>query len=389
MRFTYEPESFTWRLVWETDIVRPRSGVEQRAAIVRMPRHEFDAEYVLDLEDLREVRSGLHAGAESTHQLPMWSHEAPVIEFDGSGNVVIDSLHSEAFPVGRSVLIRDEEFGDFVGEITDSEFDGGTVVLTLDPEVGSAYHKPDVLVTPLVDVYVHDDLTTGRWRLNDIGRFDLKAVSQAYFETMGFGADALPTFDGYYLLDVPPSIDDDEVLTEQHRADVTGMDGAGVLKPVTGIARGDVVRQAKFAWHTPADRQFWLKFLWAVEGRRVPFLTPTWRPDLDLTHAQTADTDELDVAASPDFRTWWTLVPSRRYLAVMFEDGTFEAAEVTAVTDNLDNTHTLTLAATLTTGGPIAYLSLLEVVRLASDVVEVTCLHGRGHFNLPLVAVAV
>jgi hypothetical protein len=389
MIVSQEPDSFVLRLTWDTEILKLAGGKEQRFAHERLPSIEVEASFVLERAELAEVRTRLFRDYLLEHEIVLWIFETTVAGSTGADNIVIDELSAAPLAeVGRRLLIRVPGLADHEAEVTAVGAVGSDALLTLDPPPPAAYRATGVQVLPLIGIHLQDGQATGRWRLNEAGRFNLSAVSTSFFESLGAGGAAVPEYDSFYLLDIPPSIDDREMLTEQHQAAVQGLEALGPTSPVSHYEYGDIARQAKFSWNTEADRQFWFTFFAAVEGRRMPFLFPTWRPDLVTAEDPVDTATELVVTDAPDYREWWA-ARSHKRLAIMWSDGTFQPVTVSAITDNLDGTLTLDLTdpIEIPAGAEFEYLSFLEIVRLAEDKIELSGEHGQYRFNLPLVTV--
>lgn len=388
MIIAFEPVSYSFSLTWDTQIIKASDGTEQRMAVGGPPRLDINAQFLLDLDDLREVRSMLFREPDAVHEMVLWHEETQVIGSTGADNIVIPQVAADCLAAeDRRLILRVAGEDDHVATVTAVANVGDDYQLTLDPAPAAVYRAAPTRVLPLYEVYLRDNQTTSRWRLNEVGRWAMSAVGKTFFTGAGTGSIDIPTFDGHLMLDVPSSIGEKDTLTEQHQAMIEGLGSdVGPAVPVTQMAFGDIAREAKFAWHSDEDRQFWKNFLYTVEGRRRPVLTPTWRPDLELAAPTAATGDEILVLDTPDLRDWWT-ADSHKRLAFMFSDGTFEAGKVVAIDDNLDGTLTLTLDDPLTSGDDIEFISFLETVRLANDRVEVEYAAGQGRFDLPLVVV--
>lgn len=383
MIIDYDPVSYTATLAWDTVIIKTESGIEQRAARVRLPRLDISEDVLVEPADAKALRASLFTAPAALHEIVVWHEETFVLGSTGVDNIIVSGLAGDCLAaVGRRLILRLADHDDHTAQVTAVGSSGSNYVLTLDPAPAAALRDRPTMVLPLMSVQLKDNATTNRWRLDNIVRWKVETIGRTFFSG-GTGADALPTFDGYVLLDVPSSIDDSG-LAEQHQGALAGGDAPGYVDLTTGAIAGDISRAARFGWITETERQFWKLFLYTVEGRRQTFLHPTWREDLELAGPTAASGSTLDVLDTPDYRDWFA---THKYLALMFDDGTFEPVKVTLVTDNLDGTLTLTLSSAMTTGDTIAYISLLETVRLASDEVEFQLQPGGASFELGLTVV--
>ena len=390
MIITEEPESFTFRFVWDTDVRKMQNGSEQRESRIQYPGIEVDAEFVFDNEEaMRAIRAALFTGPTTAHEIAFWPMEGRVTGSTAANNIKVAAKDSAMLAaIGNRLFLRKAGEDDHIATVTGVALAAGVYTLTLNPAPAAGLREAGVSVMPLLGIYLYDEPTTSRWRLQNGMRWSLRAVSRVYFANLGLGGDDPSEHDTMLLLDAASVVAKDETLAEQHQGGVMGVSLPGTLESVSLYDFADIARQCNFSWHNSTDRQWWLNFLLIVEGRRQPFLHPTWRKDL-LTDTDPVDgSNELLVLDDPDYRPWWAAVSHKR-LAVMWDDGTFQPVTVEDITDNLDGTLTLGLASNIVvpSGATFLQLSFLEVVRLANDTVEFKYDAGAATIDLPLVVV--
>lgn len=182
----------------------------------------------------------------------------------------------------------------------------------------------------------------------------------------------MPTeYKGFDVLEVEPNRANDP-SDSIDRATVFLDQGIG---KVFSIDNSDApIAEHSFDWFmdTPALVQEFRDFVTARRGMAVPFWVPTWREDLTLAApigpAITTVTIQ-DIGYSESY--FATL--ARRYIAIMFSDGTFYYRKILGAVDNGNGTETLTIDDVLGVDVPIdTLISFLLFCRLSDDEVSIT-----------------
>ncbi len=108
-------------------------------------------------------------------------------------------------------------------------------------------------------------------------------------------------------------------------------------------------------------------------GRLKPFWLPSGRHDVSLAQDAASGAGSVRVWSSGYGAAIWPLGPYRRHLALRRPSGAYDFRKVTAVTQNLDGTETLTLSSTLSAALPMAgsMVSHLILYRLDEDLVRI------------------
>ena len=96
-----------------------------------------------------------------------------------------------------------------------------------------------------------------------------------------------------------------------HRTRTTGSRSSA--RSVTAWPRSKIRRSHQWLVSTPAERQWWKRFLRTVRGRWKPFLLPTWRPDLTL-FAQPGDGADVLLVREDYLDEWFPSAAHRRLL---------------------------------------------------------------------------
>jgi hypothetical protein len=110
-------------------------------------------------------------------------------------------------------------------------------------------------------------------------------------------------------------------------------------------------------------------FLHRRKGRAVPFWLPTWRRDLPLAEAIAAG-ETFDIKDVGYTELQFPFV-SRRHIALISTAGDVTIREIAYAVDNGDGTETITVSGALPEMPASTMVSLLTLMRLADDQVEI------------------
>jgi hypothetical protein len=164
---TFVPEfkgEFTLKLSWVTDIIKARSGKEQRIATIQAPKQSYEGDVHLEAQDARSLRAALarFSAAGATYLLGL-PHESMSLVADASGtNVFVSSSGGinlcDWREIGQRVAVRDTE-GNYV-EATIQLVNGGTI--TLDKSVGSVGRYGGEIM-PLMPVFLEQQQSFNRF----------------------------------------------------------------------------------------------------------------------------------------------------------------------------------------------------------------------------------
>lgn len=391
----YQPLAVQQRLSWRTGILKTYSGLESRVCYRKNPRESWLILYAVDLElDRRDLRLALFDDPVSAWYIPLKTYSVPSQDDVTIGLVTIDSTYADWVVANQKVYVEgddpEDEDSAFLTTITGV---GGTtsarvLVLADAPPVGGTFSAGLTRVSPVYSVLLEDAQATARAApagsaieaaLRDVGAgtWQMQGTSAAYRTTWGTGSAALTSHDGYYVMDRRPVVEADpeeQFLTELRRFDL-----GGVVTQQWSKASADIRRSHLLQFTGDAERQWLIKFLTSVYGPQVAFLLPTWQPDLDLV-AQPAGGTTLDVYRTPGYQTWFASA-AHKHLQLLKEDGSVEYLKATACVDNMDGTETITVSTTIG-GGDVERVSLLELARIADDVVDLLHVGDRVESEL-------
>lgn len=373
---SYKPnEPTVQRFEFKTDILRSYDGTEQRIALRPEPREKLEYNILLENEvEMREMKNSLFNGLGSPIVLPLWHEPVEITvdvgvavveifgDFSQSDIVAEDFIYIESADESTSELAR-------VASITSTK-------ITVDNTLDNTYSIGDVVYSTRI-VQRPDNSSMGRFLVN-AGRLPVNGESIELRDIGGTGA-TVDTYASLPVLTYRPSYRG-APAEESYRLNYERIDYADNNFLIQyGATFPNIIQPRSFYLQrvTPDDFQYWKKFLMTVQGRREPFLAPTWRPDLTLDSIPVVGVGEMDIRTDEGVNYGSDYFASEAHKMLQIETGLGNIGYVTVDTteDNLDGTMTLTLTATVpdvdgtgTLSEPVM-LSFLEKVRLASDEV--------------------
>lgn len=364
----YYPQEteITHTVAWQTEILKARSGLEQRVNHASRLQ-SFAME--MDLTDAQalEVRSSLFREPAALHDLPL-RHESMPAQADVTTNaVVIDITMTDYFAIGSEVVVENPAGDYWQTNITNATGANNAKTLTLgaSPPVGKTFAAGVTRVIPVVqDVLVRDRGSMNRYAV-ERGRWPITLMSPPHGSVVGNGA-SLTTFDSLNVFNRPLSING--TAQEGNIGAVELVEALGVWSATEHRGYSDVIRDHQVYLGTQAEKQWIKKFYDTVRGRQVMFLAPTWRPDL-LPSAQPNGTTSFVVNSASGYVANWFPSLAHRRLQINFSDGSFTYRKVNSCVDNGNGTQTLTLATSLSNPAFTTTISasFLEQVRFRDD----------------------
>ena len=381
-------EEIDWTPSWRTDVIKTWPGPESRISVLSFPREVYGLRYLLEEPEMRELRRQLYLGPADEYQIPL-EHESMVVVSAVVGvTVVADTTYSDWIATGQPVLVRNLLGQSYSANIVSAiGYPGAATILTLSasPPLGQSYPGGSSRILPLAQVDLDDGSGVNRYQVN-VGAWSIAARDRVFHTTWGTGAPAAVTFAGLRVLDRRPL--NETQPEEQNQAGLERLDlGASALVEWSRVV-SDLVRfhefmiGGEFSSFAP-DRQWWRAFLFAVRGRQVPFLLPTWRDDLPLAAPPVPASFTLLVTKPPDYAAWFagSAAQDRLLLVTDEQSGQWTYTGVSGVVDNLDGTETITTTVAVPPD-PIEKICFLETVRLEEDAVPIGFGSARGHVTL-------
>ena len=370
--FAWEPERpIVETLEWKTDILQAADGTEQRISWRKNPRQSMSMQVqVPEGEDRRKMMNLLRGWHARVFGVPIW-WEARTLESDvaaAATSITVDTDYAD-YRVGGLVIIWSAP--DVFDAVEIDTVNAGSLDLT--SPVSNAYTAGETLVMPLrvaqlgstvpIQTYLNAlQQVTLDWRVKD------NDVGDSFGDTTPYSThNSKVMLDGYNEADGPipedlfrkiQTIDSEIGKWDQYSDQLTSV-------PVTQKGFYGGTRQA--IWEAR-------KLFHALNGSQVSFYLPTFYYDLIATEGLTASSTDLKVE-NTGFTDY--VVGAEPYLSIWIEltDGSILTRQVTAsvVVDTDNETLTVDSAwAGAVTLDEIARISLLRLVRLADDRVEIT-----------------
>jgi len=373
MLITQPYESLAWTLSWRTDLLKGMDGLEQRVALLRSPRESYAFQFVLNEQELRDIRRQLVVDATTPIQVPL-RHEGLLLSAEPTADLVAGNIpFADWATVDREVLVESDLGYHYATTITDVHGAYLTVAdVPVDPGHYPAYKTN---VSPLVDVQAADGLSVARHAVN-AGKFTLTGYDTAFHTTWGAGiGGAFTTLDSYVIVDwvsVPLMGD---LARETFSAGLTVLDAGAAREVIQRRDAADIRREHTFRWAAPAYRQLWKAFLYRQRGRCKPCLLSTFRDDLVLRSQPSIAATTLVVEDRDDYLAWFAASAAQARLALATADGT-QYVKVTNAVASASDTITLTISAGVA-NVPITRVSFLELCRFDTDDVVVKI--DQGH----------
>lgn len=363
-----EPENGTvvQTLKYWTDVQRARDGSERRASLLTKPREVLNQSIVMVDDAVGTLRSTLFGAPLTKTYLPIYFEAVPSKNIVNSNVVTVDSTYADWIYTGTKILLLNFNYQYFTANVVNITGSGAATVLQLDatPPVAHDTYGIGSRVAPLYPVTPKDGQGLPRWLVN-IGRWDATFDVAEPITSYGTGA-TINSYDGLQVIDIRPRVEGDAggdvVSQDTFNSVMTALDTRNAYANRSPLARPRITRQHTWFIHTPADRQYWKKFIHTSLGMQKMFLLPTWRDDL-VIQAQPAALDTvLQIKSTPDYVNNYFPSLAHRRLQLEHADGTVEYCKVVSATDGGLGIQYLTLSAGVS-GTAISRISLLEQVR--------------------------
>lgn len=375
------PEVVTQTQQWRTDVLKAHDGTEHRIAILPTPRDRFDLQWLLDDEQMREVRGDLLTSPDETFLVPL-SHESEPLTAALTGTTLyFDQTYVDWCQVGRAVLVLPfDDQGDDYHQAMITAVGVGSV--TISPTAAPlSFPAGSARVYPLAGLYLADGAPLSRWPVN-MGAWSLSGATARLLPVLGTGASSIAEYDGLPVLDEVPL--NTEQVQEATEAGVQLIDYGGTIASAWGREASDFMRGVRLMLSTRAERQWAKALLDALRGRQCAFLLPTWRPDLPLVSGAVTGGDTIDVESTA------FLNGSDAHTRVQFvhANGVVSYHTIVTATDNLDGTHSVELTPVFVADvDDDTSICWLELCRLASDDAVWTHYTARSVLNLSVLVV--
>ncbi len=267
-------------LTWQTNIVKSRSGLEQRIALFDMPGESYEGEILLTSDvELQQLRAHLRKRPNAVYLLPLRPEGLLIGAAFAGPTFAVDTTYSDWMTTtGRRVMVEAPDGSYYTGVVQSlTPATPGPTVMALDTSPPTTYPAGS-RVYPLFAVNLLDNQPVGRYPVN-AGRwpFSARALSDGPVP-MGQGATLPTSTDGRYILNRNPL--NNTLTQEREVAGLSLLEFGGTHAISWAMPESDMHRVFSYSYRTQAERQFWKKFLYEIRGAQKRFYLPTWRTDI-------------------------------------------------------------------------------------------------------------
>ena len=355
----------TEQWVFNTDIMVSENATEQRVAIRQVPQRRLNYVGAVKSEaDRKRHLNQLHAAMGREIYIPYWQYSCPI-----SVEATIGS--TELFCVPDQADLRDGDYILLTDSSTNNKYflQASTILsdrinLTLPLEVNVGKRWLVILTLPhFIGSTPGISMQTLSGTLNVNGT---ESTPRSPLARPG-ATPSYETMEGLTILvDRPlPGAEEQFTINEELLQAPTGLNSLSSTwdHPLTHGRRSWVVKR------TAMD--YWRGFFDNIKGRQGAFLLPTWHADMTLFGTPSDAYTSFDISDEEYFSGYFQHNTHRR-VQLDTQGGIFYR-KVDTVTDNEDGTYTVNITPAMPSGSPntqINKISLLELVRLDSDVVE-------------------
>jgi len=368
---TLEPESpISLSLEWRTDVIVARSGLERRAAQRSSPRWMLTMTLRLQSEaDIRRLRWMLSQKLGESWRVPVWHKPARVTADAASGQAVVDLDNTKSDIVaGDWVFLRRRDG-------TVSEFGTVSVAsasqLTLSGNLANTYAAGS-RVYLAVEALLREQQGISRWPVNAA---EVSLVADVLrHRSPGGGGGSVSLYRGLPIIGDPPA---GEQFEESYEAGKERADFGARVALVRGWDRGRATYPRSLHLGGRADLADVEALLEDLVGMREPFWLPTWTPDFAIVSAPSGSSTPTVSDDPVGYIAAWYAAERNPHIQAEDASGNTSQHRVTAVAG--------TPTVTLTLNYPLPFtatkISLLQLVRLGSDQVEIEYGYARGRLG--------
>lgn len=384
MRVLTIPESLTQKYEWMTRILSSYNGTEQRIAHRSIPRQTFMVDHLADSDETIQSWKYLFVTSllSTATSLPLWA-EAEGITATAAGAVATGdyAFMDDTLAVGSMLFMHPD------GETYETKtiLSKTATEITITTTFANTYPSGSVVV-PLESVYVDNNSGYNPGIVNT-AKISINAVAIINQVITGEGSAALATYNSKPLLDKVYQPGGDETFNKR----VERLDFGHKIAQDYEQVYANVISGRSYTSRGREDRQWWKLFLETVKGSQKSFYTSTHRHDMTVTTQPGASGTDFQVGDDATVAGGWENITSHTHMAFEMADGTtlYKQMDVGAATfDNGDGTHTVgvlsAFPAAPTANHTIVKVSFLELVRLASDTVEIEHFHDHRVVKLSI-----
>ena len=387
----FRPESpIIEQIIWNTSILKSRSGLEQRFSLREVPQQRMQLKYLLEdgTAESAKLRNILLSFQGFQFGLPIWWEEQITSAVTAiSGTVINVNTDNTSFQVGGTIIIIFPDDITIVDGTIDS-FDSTTITLT-QPVIVEIPEGSSVL--PLKDVYIIEEPQFSD-ELNALLGTTLKFETIKNTNDLANIDGIFPIYQSKVVMSDPNAVSGKKVTSGQ-RLDIQVLENPhGNRFQVALEAKADIGSSKGVVFQNSLLKVWqWRTLLHALRGSWTTFYLPTFRNDLPLNAATSLNSASFIIKNS-GVTLYSGISPPHRDVMLTMADGTQYFQRVVSATEGVGDTEIITLAGVWSGAGtavPVGTrISWLQLVRLQGDIV--TYAHdapGWGSLRFNVVAV--
>lgn len=356
----------TEKLKWVTQILKGKSGLEQRISLRRIPRQGFAINvYFVNEQDQAEFEAAIFSWQKRAWGVPVWSdwveHTATITA--GDTTITVDTTNADFRDDSLAIVYQDKDNYEIVKVETKTDS-----VLNLEVEMqntftGSKLIMP-VRIAQMIQPVRNSMAPDGHAIVNCEFLVTINELLTSYV--------ADETYDSLTVLTKATYVDATQELTSD--ADVVISDSVTGPFDIFSDSDFNVVTQSHlFKNFTKAQCWEFREFLHSLYGRQKPVWIPTYKNDLQLTDTIGAADVNFRIA-NIGLANNMGLNNLRTHIAFVFPDGTNMYREITNIVESDASEEIITIDSSLgmevTVGA--CEISFLDKYRLANDDVQIT-----------------
>jgi len=376
--FGWEPlVGMTEKLSWLTQILKGKSGKEQRISLRYIPRQFFNLAVFLSTEQRQATfESAIFTWQKLIWGVPVWAEwvEHSTTITAGAMSITIDTTFADFRDESMALIYQDQDNFEIIK--IDTKTDS---VLNLEAPVQSTYSGTKVIMP--VRIMQMPTSIKGRQAADGFSHINCQFLATDNIELTGFTADE--TYKGNTVLTAATYTDGTQEI--DHNAEITIVDsGTGKFNIFSDSDYNVVTQSHIFKNYTKEECWNYRLFLHSLKGRQGLVWIPTFKADLVQTQfiGQAETTFTIDNIGLADNMGLNSL---RTDLAFIFPDGTNIYREITGITES-GSEEIVSIDTSLGVDVSIGdcEICFLDKYRLASDEVEIKwikCFKNESRLN--------
>lgn len=351
-------------LEWGTDIMRSRSGAEQRQGYRPYPQRRFEFTYRIQDRARAFMENVMQLAQGNDLIIPVWSDWRQLDSKLNSGNSQVSVNTSQSgFHAGGLVVLLTDPFNYEVRKI--DTVSGGSI--TFDNPVSDDWPE-DTFICPAVTCIVEDEVKWERLNKNTVeGDVTFRQSSPYSWLDEGSPSETYKSREFYDKANYNQRPSD----TYERQKNVVEND-VGTFKQFEEADYSD--RTSTLTLRLGDRQEIWniRQFLQRRRGRLKSFYAPSWLPDIEPTQQIGSTTTLIDI----DYVGYSTFVNThdiKHDLRILLTDGTQFVREIVSATNNPDNTEQIEIDSSLGQTvdlSEIEYFDFVQQFRLDADRIE-------------------